>query len=47
MEVMASCLIEWNRLQKKRDTIDELGDEEKIRIERRLDAIWELVENGL
>ena len=47
MEVMASCLIEWNRLRSKIENIDELGNEDRLRIERRINAIWELIEKGI
>ncbi|MGD2093049.1 MAG: radical SAM protein [Candidatus Aminicenantes bacterium] len=47
LEVMASCLLEWKRLRQQKENIDNLEKKDKIRMERRLSAIWELIENGI
>jgi len=47
LEVMASCLIEWKRLQKKMDDVNTMTIEEKIQIKRYLDAVSELLEKGI
>ena len=47
LEVMASCLIEFKRLRRQFENIDTLEDEQKRKMRMRLDAIWELIENGV
>ena len=47
LEVIASCHIEWNPLKKKLKNLDNFTNEEKSRVKTRLDALWELVENGI
>jgi uncharacterized protein len=47
LEVMASCMIEWKRMQKKLDDVNTMTIEEKIQIKRYLDAVSELLEKGI
>ena len=47
LEVMASCILEWKRMRRQMENIDSLPNEDKTRMERRLSAIWELIENGI
>jgi radical SAM protein with 4Fe4S-binding SPASM domain len=46
-EVMASCLIEWNRLQRKLKSSNILDNDEKKIIKRKLDAMKELIDIGI
>jgi radical SAM protein with 4Fe4S-binding SPASM domain len=46
-EVLASCILEWRRLRKRLEKFSDLKNDERRRIRMRINAIWELIENGL
>jgi sulfatase maturation enzyme AslB (radical SAM superfamily) len=47
MEVMASCLIEWERLRNKLKNMDSLSPDDVVQAKARLDAIGEYIENPI
>lgn len=47
LEVMASAKLEAIRLSQKLDNLDNLSTQEKLQTNKRLKAVWELIENDI
>ncbi len=47
LEVLASCRLEAYRLSRSLTELDKMSEKEKKRVKKRLETIWDLIENGV